>query len=258
MVLPTPVRCLPSVTYRSFFLHLIIFAWCCFGTYKDRTVYILPKYSEYGGRFQYLTLITAYVGLISYGVAFFVDLIQILTGFLEDKKITKNGYPSHHSFLISLRDDLISFWTFTLSTFVSFMFWGLAAVDLKGIHTEEEERVSPLFGWYNHYLHTGPIINVFILITNVNYSYGSFTKSIIYTVILGASYFAWITYLEKVSGYWVYPFLAKLTSIQFAVFCVACHFVFLVIYIIGRKVSSMFWTTECKEKIIIEVEQKRM
>ena len=258
MSLPTPVKCIPSVTYKSFLLHLIAFLWSCFGTYKDQTVYNLPAFNSYGGRFQYLTLITAYLCLISYGLSTLVDLVQIVTGHLEDTVITKNGYKQSKSILISIRDDLISFWCFTLSTFVAIMFWGIAAVDLRGIHTEEEEKVSPLFGWYNHYLHTTPILTVFILITNVNYGYSSFTKSIIYTITLGTSYLLWVNHLAKVTGNWVYPFMGKLTSTQYLIFCIFCHIVFFIIYLVGRKLSATVWNSDYKEKVIIDVEQKQM
>lgn len=253
----TPARCTPSVTRKSFFLHLLAFSWSCFGIYCDRNVYNqLPKFKEYGGRTQYLTMITAYVCLVCYGVSFLVDLLQILTGFLENKRITNSGYQEHQSFLISLRDDLISFWAFTLSTFVVIMYWGLAAIDLEGLHPAEDRKFVPLFGWYNQYLHTIPIFVIFVLITNVNYGYGSYKKSLIYTVALGSSYLSWITHLAKVKGYWAYGFMEKLNQVQFSVFIVVCHVIFFAVYLIGRKVSSSVWSQERKEQIIIEQERK--
>jgi len=252
----TPARCTPSVTGKSFLLHLLAFLWSCFGIYCDRTFYSLPKFKEYGGRTQYLTMITAYVNLGCYGIGFFVDLLQIVTGFLESKKITNNGYQEHQSFLISLRDDLISFWAFTLSTFVVIMYWGIAAIDLEGLHPEEDRKYVPLFGWYNQYLHTLPIFVIFILIVNINYSYGSYKKSLVYTVMLGSSYLFWITHLAKVKGYWAYPFMEKLDKVQFSLFIVLCHVIFFAVYLIGRKVSASVWSQERKERIIIEQERK--
>ena len=253
---PNPTRCVPSVTYKSFFLHLLAFSWCIFGTYNDRTNYVLPKFNQYGGRFQFLTMITAYFCLVAYGVAFVVDLIQMLTGLLEGKQITKNGYTTNNSFLISLRDDLISFWAFTLSTFVVILYWSLAYIDLEGVHPAEDRKTVHLFGWYNQYLHTVPIFNALILITNVNYAYGGIKKSIIFTIIFGSSYFLWISHLAKVKGYWAYGFMEKLNDVQFGIFCVACHFIFFALYTIGRKISALSWSQEYKERVLIEKERK--
>lgn len=249
-------RCIPSVTFKSFFLHFIAFSWCCFGTYKDRTAYSVPKFNEYGGRFQFLTMITAYFCLVSYGVAFVVDLLQMVTGFLEDRRITKNGYQPHNSYLISLRDDLISFWVFTLSTFVVILYWSLAYIDLEGVHPAEDRKVVPLFGWYNQYLHTVPIFTALLLITNVNYGYGGIKKTIVFTIIFGTSYLFWISHLAKVKGYWAYPFMAKLTDVQYGAFCAACHLIFLVLYAVGRKISAMTWSQEYKEQVLIANERK--
>ena len=252
----SPTRCVPSVTGTSFLLHLVAFSWCCYGTYNDRTKYAVPKYNDYGGRFQFLTMITAYICLVSYGIAFCVDLLQMVTGFLEKKEITKSGYPAHNSMLISLRDNLVTFWVFTLSTFVVILYWSLAYIDLEGVHPAEDRKVVPLFGWFNQYLHTVPIVTAFILITNVNYTYGSFKTSLFFTVTFGSSYFMWISHLAKVKGFWVYGFMDKLSDTQFAIFIVACHIFLLVVYMFGRKVSAVCWSQEYKEKILIENERK--
>jgi len=255
-MLAAPARCIPSVTLRSFILHSIIFAWCSFGIYKDQTVYIIPKFKEYGGRAQFLTMITAYVCLVAYGIAFVVDLIQMVTGLLEDKKITTNGYEEHRSILISLRDDLVSFWAFTLSVFVVLMYWSLCYIDLDGVHPLESRKITPLFGWYNQYLHTVPIFNAFLLITNVNYGYGGIKKVIFNIILLGSGYFFWISHLAQVKGYWVYGFMDKLNKVQFGAFVVACHLIFFIVYAVGRKVSTSCWSQEYKERVIIENERK--
>lgn len=249
MVLAKPVKCIPSVTTTSLILHGLSFGWSCFGIYKDRTVYILPIFFEYGGRFQYLTMITAYFCWIANGIAFLIDLIQMMTGAFESP-MSSPPEKRKASFMIKLRDDLMSFWTFVLSTFVVLLYWGIAAVDLEGLHPEEHRKITPLFGWYNQYLHTTPIVITFIQIMYINYQYCGIPKALFFTATLGISYISWITHLAKVKGYWAYGFMDKQTQGEFVVFVIACHMIFFSIYLIGRKIASSVWNEDYRDKMM--------
>ncbi|XP_057289807.1 androgen-induced gene 1 protein-like [Hydractinia symbiolongicarpus] len=235
-----PGKCAPSVTKTSCILHSSLFIWYCFGIYHDRCCYPFSENKTYGGRTKYLTHITAYLVWISSGVACFADLIQLTTNWLE----SKSSKEESRSVILLVRDELMSFWAFTLSVFVCILYWGILYVDYDGMHSEAMEKISPLFGWFNQFLHTLPIIIAFILTICVNYQHPPIWRILIYIVTLGSGYLSWINHCAKMNGYYAYPFMNHQSSSEFIIFCIFCHFVFFFIYLIGRKFASYVWSAE--------------
>lgn len=224
-----------STVFKSLLLHLSAFLWCCFGTYHDQYTYYSPNFTTYGGRFKYLTHCTAYLCLATYGFAFLVDLIYLLTS------SNTSDRNKDRSFLVSVRDYLITMWSSNLSVFVAIMFWAVACIDLEGIHPAEHQKIVPLFGWFNHYLHTVPALISFFLLINVNYQHRSFFASVVSAIVFGVSYFSWMKHISDVMGSWPYNFIDGMSTNAFAGFVVVTHVVILVIDLFNRWISRLAW-----------------
>ena len=241
-------QCIQSVTIKSLFFHLSAFLWCCFGTYQDQFSYHSPNFLTYGGRFKYLTHCTAYLCLVVYGFAFLVDLLHLLTT-SGDKDGSARNNPS---FLILIRDYLVTMWSSNLSVFVVLMFWAVAAVDLEGIHPEEHQKIVPLMGWFNHYLHTVPAVWTTLLLTNVNYQRQSFRSTVLSAILFGAFYFSWMKHISVVLGNWPYIFIDDMSGNAFAGFVFVAHVMILAIDLFNRWVSRLAWGdtgTEANDKV---------
>eukprot|EP00111_Clytia_hemisphaerica_P003986 TCONS_00011416-protein len=242
-------ECTPSVTKSSFLLHSLAFAWSCFGIYHDRTHYISPNFKTYGGRFKYLTLCNAYISLLVYGFATLSDLYNVLTDD-KSKKFDKNGYPKvNQSRLIHIRDYVITTFVSSLSLVVVVMFWGVAAVDVEGIHPAEHQKLVPLFGWYNHFLHTTPALVTLALLTHVNYRFSSILESLTTVIGMGVLYFCWMSHLSTIFGEWPYGFLDNMPTEVFIVFILCVHGFIAVIHLFTRVISNIFWNEKLREDL---------
>ena len=250
-------KCTASVTYTSFLLHFLGFVWYSFGLYHDRNYYSIPQFMAFGGRFQYLTLITAYFTWIVSGMASVIDLIQITTNYLEDSKPTSEGYVESKSKLINIRDELISLWVFTLAVFVCFMYWVICAIDPDGMRPPDIVKVIPLFGWFNQFLHTVPLFYVIILISMINYEYSNLQRVIFSLITFTSGYISWMWYCATANGFWAYDFMGKLSNTEFCLFLIGCIGVVIAIYFAGRKYASLIWSEDKRDALLIEKEKKK-
>jgi len=251
-----PTKCIASVTVTSFLLHFSLFLWQLHGVYHNHLHINLPIFENYGGRLQFLTMITSYTMCVGAGFAAIVDIIQLVTGSLEEKRPSKDGFPSNSSTLISIRDEVMSFWVYNLGIFVSVLFWGIAAVDLESIHPEETNVIMPLFGWHNHFLHTLPLIIANMQVLYVNYNFPSISKALISALVFSVGYLAWMYKCKTMNGSWAYDIMDKFDQSQFVIFIVACVVFFLILSLIGRKVGCIRWNEDKKDQILISLEKK--
>lgn len=229
-----PLTTREIVTKKSLLLHLLAFCWCCFGTYCDVNYYHSKSFDTYGGRFKYMTMITAYINLMAFGIAFLIDFYILAMG--------KNGYLGRR--IIAVRDHLISTWVSNLSVFVVIIFWTIAAIDIEGIHPAEHQKLVPLFGWYNHYLHTIPaLISTFLLI-NVNYTLTSLRSTTMLITLFSIIYSLWMIHLANVTGEYPYGFVDAMSRKQFVLFTFSCTLFICAIDRLNRRIVLSM----CKEE----------
>ena len=233
----------PYVSKISLALHLIGFIWYLCGVYYGSTLK-LPACEFYGGKFQYITHITTYIVFFSTGLATVIDAVQTGTGALENHSASKTEI----SFILILRNDLVSFWSYTLATFVCLMYWGIAAVDLDGIHPVEIRSMLPINGYFNHFIHSVPIFYVNILIVLVNYELPGKKKATFYSAILVITYVSWLLYCDRVNQRSAYKFMEKFSVAQFCMFVGFSILVFFGIYLLGKKFKDIIWTDNQKDK----------
>lgn len=230
----TPVKCSPAVTKVSILLHTL--GTVCFfrAIYHDITEFHdHPSFLIFGGRFKYLTMINLYFTFAASFYSLCVDLCHILVGSRDDSK--------RPSMFLQLRDELMSCWVFMLCCSVTILFWGIAFVDLEGIHSAEHEKKSPLLGWYNNFVHTLPLPYTLLTITLVNYEFKPLKHALVKIVLFVVVYLSWMAYCAKVYGFWAYKFLQKLPPPAFLIFiCVAVLLLFL-IQLCGRFLAGLVW-----------------
>jgi len=225
----------PSVTVRSFLLHLTTFLWQLYGMYKYHGAINLPMFINFGGRLKFLTHLTACVVLLSTGIATLVDFVHLVIG------------SSKRSFMIVIRDELMSFWCYTTGSFVPIMYWGIVMADPHGIHPPVIEKLMPMRGWHNNFLHTAPFFFANICILFVNYEHAGVKRALVNAILLGTGYTAWMYKCKTMNGNWPYPFLDKFTMKQLTVFILCSNVLFFIMALIGRKIASLKWKVPSHE-----------
>lgn len=241
-MLAAPPKCTPSVTKTSLVIHLLGSLWYSFTIHNDQMYRNLPMFNRFGGRAAFLTMLTLYFTCVASWFSFLVDLIQFTTNLLDSVEMTKEGYSRNKSTLISIRDNIMSTIVCTFCTFVPIMYWSIAAVDLDGIHPEGTEEISPLFGWFNHAVHTIPVLYVIILTTCVNYEYASLKVACFEHSITIVGYISWMAFSARhTGGQWPYKFLMKQTDTEFVIFILSCIVVLIGLYLTTRAFASAAW-----------------
>jgi len=252
------VKCIPSVTRISLLIHLCGALWFGFTAYQDQMYHNAPIFNRFGGRAQFLTMITLYLTCAASALAFIVDLIQVTTKLLDTVKLTKDGYANNDSRLIALRDELMSSWVATLGLFVPLLYWGIAAVDLDGIHNAELEKITPLFGWFNHSLHTVPLLYSTLIVTLVNYEYISLRGMFMRASLLTGTYIPWIAYCAKVNGVWAYDILEKQNRVEFVIFISFCVAILFILNLVSRKIATLSWNPRRRDQVMIDMEKRNL
>jgi len=243
-----PPKCTPSVTKTSLIVHLLGSLWYSFTIYDDLMHRNLPVFDKYAGRAQYLTMITLYFTFAASWFSFFVDLLQLTTKLLDSAEVSKDGYVKNSSLLISIRDNIMSTIVSTLCTFVPILYWSIVGIDLEGIHTEEVDKISPLFGWFNHAVHTIPLLYVIVLITSVNYEYVSLKFANYQLSIVIVGYISWMAYCAKhTGGVWAYAFLMKQSDTEFVIFILSCILILIGLYLTTRTIAATAWNYRRKK-----------
>ena len=225
-----------NVTYTSFILHFIGFLWYCFGIYHDRNSYVLIIYDGYGGRFQFVTLITVYITWFATAFATVTDLIQI----------RRNGYSRNISKFINIRDELMTSLVFTLCAFCCILFWMYYFID-PALFNPELAKVIPVTGWFNQFLHTVPFFYAVILTINVNYQYSTVVRSSFILMVAAIGLRTWVRHCGSVNGYFGYPMLETLSPNLWYLFFTLCFIALFTINHSGRKMASLVWNKKKME-----------
>ena len=257
MMTMKPDKCIASVTPVSLFLHLFGFLWYCFGIYHDRHTYIVSEYMAFGGRFQHLTMITAYIIFGATGIASLVDCIQIITHSYKCSTSRSKHCAEFISVLILIRDELMSVVVFTFGTLVPLLYWVRRVIVDPTIRTREYVNVIPLFGWYNQFLHTVSLFYSVVLIANVNYQYTTISRAVLTLLTFDVGYFCWLLCCFYVNGFWAYDILEILSLKEFSFAVSLVSILTILAYLLGRKLSALFWNNAKRDRTIIKAAKKQ-
>ena len=250
-------KCIASETPVSLFLHFFGFLWYCFGIYHDRHTYVVPIYMAFGGRFQHLTMTTAYMIFAATGIASLVDCIQIITHYYKYFISGSKHCAEFISVLISIRDELMCSFVFTFGTLVSILYWICRAIVDPTITTREYEKVIPVFGWYNQFLHTVPLFYSVVLMANINYQYTTISRAVFTLVTFDISFCCWLFYCFYVNGFWAYGYFKILSMNEIILTLSLVSTLSILAYLSCRKLSILIWKKATMDRTLIKAEQKQ-
>ncbi|XP_022105815.1 androgen-induced gene 1 protein-like [Acanthaster planci] len=141
--------------------------------------------------------------------------------------------------IVAFRDWFLAAVAFPIGTLVVTVFWLIWAVDRELIFPKVLDDFFP--AWLNHVMHTTVVPILLLDMFLVRHRYPSKFSGILGLVIVALSYLSWILWLGFVADIWVYPFLKVLHGTAFIGFIVVSALALLVIYLVGEKVSKVFW-----------------
>ena len=240
----------------SFLLYLAGAAINIAGCYYDRNYAELPSFRTYGGRAKYLThwsqylhtIFCIYATLLEIGIGLGLTMSYGKRSFESSSKQVSNEQNEEDHMLLKIRDYFFATVCFPFGVNVVILFWGITAVDPAGVAPLEVQKIVPLNGWYNHYLHTFPIIFDMLAVYFVYHQYPYRKLGILTTTMCGAAYLAWLLWIAKAANFWTYPFLGELDVHEFIVFTLGAFSLSAFYYLIGERINYFAWIDDRKKK----------
>lgn len=183
------------------------------------------KVPRMAGRFKFLSHINCWVQL-----GFFS--IQLLADLSPGPFKTRLQRLSHLIFTTV---------ALPMATLVTFIFWGLYAVDRKLIYPEVYDKVVP--SYMNHFWHTTILVWVLCEVYLVHHHFPSTAWAAASVFVYGSAYNMWLVYIYVMTGWWVYPFMKHLPPYGMALFLSSAMFLGLGLYLLGKWVARLRWGT---------------
>ena len=230
------------------FCLLVNLAGCCYDFFYVE----LSSYVIYGGRLKFLTHWSQYVHTLFFAFATAINFNNrylIPASGLAPDTASSLGKDAEESALVRLRDSVFVAVCFPLGIMVCLLFWGITLVEPGGIMTSENARMVPLYGIYNQYLHTFPLLLDLAALYLVSHIYPRRRKGVLCVVLIALSYLVWLVHIGNHTGYWCYGFLQHQTRFEFSVFVLATMLATTAVYIIGEKISAFVWRGAFRKSI---------
>ena len=203
----------------------------------------------FGGRTQFLPMITLYLTFMASVFAFLVDASEIIANHIDSIMERKCGgeiayIPRHpDTLMISLRDEFMGTWVQTLCTFMSLFYWGTY---LMGLSVIQHDQFTPIGGWFNHALHTIPVVWAFLTMIYVDYEYPSLCNVFKRMVGFTGVYLVWLRICSRTNGYWAYDFIGEQPILILANIFI---FSLTLVSLMNRKVSTLLRSRIYREEI---------
>ncbi|XP_034834440.1 androgen-induced gene 1 protein-like [Maniola hyperantus] len=220
--------------------HLIGAIQFFYGCYYDYTYVKIPStsttFTEFGGKFKYLTYLNAMLQTVYFTVALINDLFG-----------TNESSPSNKPLVRRTKDVLFSALAFPLALFVGVSFWGIYAVDRELILPKMMDAYFPT--WLNHVMHSNIVVFTIIeMATSFRmYPKRKFGLSILTTFML--FYVVWIHVIYFKSGSWVYPILSVLNwPLRVFFYLFSLGFV-CGLYTLGESMNQSVWSKEVEATV---------
>ena len=233
-----------SMTRTSFLIHLFGFISHCVGVYACNVTYVTPNHYTFAGPWKFLTVLTMYIAFFSTGFATFVDLLHLWTWSRD-----QSAQASIMSALLGIRDHLMSFWVFTTACTTTVLSNVIGYLDIDGVLPPHIQKIIPVFGWYNIYLHFYPMVYSLTAICLINYHFQSELRSFVLCTVLASGYTGWMVVVKQYGGFWPYPLLERLSTVQFIMLTpIASTILSCVVSLSLRRFASYTWDKIDKSK----------
>jgi len=150
---------------------------------------------SYGGQWKYLSYINLHLKLLYFSLCFVLNLFQAF--YLRSFATAIRRFKDFIYATICL--------PCCFAVFISF--WAVYFIDRELVHPAYLDEILPQ--WANHLFHTSILIIVFEVYFN-HLSYPPRTIGLIVCASLELLYLAWVLWVRKQSGIWVYSILKQL------------------------------------------------
>jgi len=217
-----------QIHYGELVYHLIVFA--IFACAINVDLGLPPHMVSYAGRAKFYTIWNVCLSIVFYGFSSIVDFIHLLV--------------SHEFHAIrKFRDYTFCSLVVPASVAVSFAFWGLYFVNPDFLLPGELKKYMPIDGFYNHAVHTAPVVTTIMEIVFVYHE--PLTRHLIGCLgglLYGSIYTAWVHWIAYMpDGFWSYPFLEVFTFEQRAVFFIGMYCFGFIWYFTGIALMNAVW-----------------
>lgn len=219
------------------FYHLV-----CFFFYSYVMLFEIPfllgYMDTYLGQHKFLTIHCLYFQVFYYCCATLIDITFFKSGGKS------NTYGSRY-----YRDYFFSSLIFPITSTVSIAFWSVYWVDRKSVCPPQDPECFVDYVFSNHALHTAPIFTSLLesLVVYHKAQWG-FLKGIMGWMIYISFYISLVYWIATVQGFWVYPFLSKLSVVNRALFLFGGFGLFgMIAYLVGISIVRNMWLTNASD-----------
>ncbi|XP_028848591.1 androgen dependent TFPI regulating protein 1 [Denticeps clupeoides] len=216
-------------------VHAAVFTWYVFTLWRNCSLEITAKHpgaQTYGGRWKYLTFINLVMQTVFFGICVLTDLAHVAVSV----KSARGGLPA---LLSQIGDFYFSVLAFPVATFVFSSFWVLYSYDRELVYPKFIDQIIPT--WLNHALHTIILPLILLQMYLQPHKYPSRLKGILSLALFSVVYLAWVLWVHHISGIWVYPIMARLSSTGLTLFLGVAAFSMVPLYLLGEKLYQVMW-----------------
>ena len=172
-----------------------IFALFTYYYYAD--VYRKPSY---GGQWKYLSYTNLHLQVMYFSLCLLFSLLQHLHFYVPASAVKR------------FKDFCFASIYMPCSVAVFVSFWAVYVIDRELVHPVHLDQVLPQ--WANHLFHTFILISTLELWLN-RLIYPSRKIGLLFCALFELLYLAWVLWVKKQSGIWVYSFLERVHGWKF-------------------------------------------
>ena len=199
-------------------------------------------YKSFGGRWKFLTIIN----VVLQAVFFTLCALNALLGLFNYKK----------TILSKIVNFFYTTLAFPVAMIVVTVFWGLYFIDRSLIFPQYMELVLPF--WKNHIMHTLPVLTALLenFLTKHRY-HENFIRGFTPLFLFALAYIIWVYVVAVYGGFWVYPFMKKLSAFSRGLFFAKSVLYAAFLYKLGDVINSLLWRRKEATSTSVEKSPKK-
>ncbi|XP_023567931.1 androgen-dependent TFPI-regulating protein isoform X2 [Octodon degus] len=153
-------------------------------------------------------------------------------------------------FVTAFRDLLFATLAFPICAFVFLVFWTIFLYNRELIYPKALDGVFP--AWMNHAVHSFIFLFSLIEIFLRPHRYPSKKTGFALLAVGSLGYISRILWLHSVTGHWVYPVLAKLSSVGLAAFFFLGYVLTASLFVLGERLNHLKWGDRVQQRMKME------
>ncbi|XP_050423558.1 androgen-dependent TFPI-regulating protein-like [Adelges cooleyi] len=148
-----------------------------------------------------------------------------------------------------IRDFVFLSFVFPVCIYVCLLFWAICAVNKPLLFPDSMNQWIP--DWYNHAVHTNPVVLTLYDIVTTKHSIPKMTKSVAGLFALSGSYVTCLLYVKFTTGRWIYLIIGEIavSMLEVITYFLVTAFIMPFVYLVaGYKLCSWFWDLRITEE----------